>query len=555
MNKKAEKEINAKERYTTSGIPLKIYYTTDDLENFSYRENLGNPGEYPYTRGIYPMGYRHFAWQQGNIMGFGLPEDTNKRQKYIMGAGAQSYGGKVGMNIAFDNPTVNGYDSDHPLAKYEVGKGGVLIDSLEDMDRLFDGLPLDNMNVGLIIDTPGPIILAMYVALADLRGIPRSKLSGVVRNNPLARWLFSKTSIFPPKNSLRSMVDCIKFCVQELPNMNVLILDGYDCREVGSTAAQEMAYPLAKGIEVIRACLKEGLTIDDFAGKFSFFLSFYNHFFEEIAKIRAGRRVWAKICSEKFGAKNAKTGAMRIHLQTAGSTLTAQEPLNNIARVAVQALGATLAGVQSLSTCSYDEALCIPSEKAVRVAIKTQKIIEHETGICDVADPLGGSYYVETLTNEMEEKIWKIINEIEKRGGFVKAMETGYLEQELVNASFRSQMEIEEGKKIIVGVNKYVENEPIMYAPFTYNPKTREIAVERLLELKRKRDNKKVEEAIENVKNAACTGGSLMAAYIEAAKAWATLGEIYGAVKEVFGEYREETPIFPRQVKWQVGRV
>jgi len=535
-----KKQDSGETRYTLSGIPVKPFYTPEDIKDLDYERDLGNPGQYPLTRCLYPLGYRRYTWQQQNIMGFDLAEDTNRRQKLIMEAGATSYGGKVGMNIAFDNPTVNGYDSDDPRSQYEVGKGGVAIDSLKDIERLFDGLPLDNMNVGFIIDTPGPIILAMYVALADAQGIARGKLSGVVRNNPLARWMFSKTVIFPLRQSLRAMVDCIKFCVQEVPNMNAFTIDGYDLREAGVNAVQEIAFPMAKAIEVTRACIEAGLSADDVLPRFAWFLSANNYFFEEIAKIRAGRRIWAKIMQERFGAQKKGALQMKIHMQTGGSTLTAQEPLNNVARVAIQSLAGVLSGVQSLSTDSYDEAISVPTEEAVRVAIKTQKIIEHETGVVDVVDPLAGSYYLESLTNEMERRMMEYIDKIEGMGGFITAMENGYLEQEISNAAFKYQKEFEEGKRIIVGVNKYVEGKYIEVPAFDYNPEVERVAKERLSQLRKERDNQAVKESLDKIRKAALDGGDLMPRYIEAVKVYATVGEIMETLKGVWGVYSSE---------------
>ena len=524
---------------TTSGISLKSFYSPEDVK-INYQGDLQDPGEYPLTRGIFPSGYRQFAWQNAQISGYGLPEEANQRERYIRDKGASGYGGKDSINFAFDNPCQNGYDCDHPLSKYEVGTGGIFINSIDDAEKIFDGFKLDNLNVGFIIDTPGPIILAIYVALADKLGVPRSKLHGIVCNSPWRRYYTGTALTFPPKHALRVAVDCITWACKEVPNFNTYSINGYDNREGGATAAQEMAFAIAPTTEVTKACMGKGLGVDDFISNFNFFLSFHNDFFEEIAKIRAGRRIWAKIVKERFGAKNIKSCRMKVHLQTAGSSLTAQEPLNNIARVAIQTLGAVMSGVQSISTDSYDEAVSIPTEEAVRVAIKTQKIVEHESGLVNVADPLGGSYYVEYLTNEMEKAIWKYINTIEAMGGYMAALEKGYMEKEITEAALKYQREIEDREKIIVGVNRYVEEQKINAPPFDYNPRIREIASQRLQKFKKERDNLKVKEILTELKEAAEDDKPLMPLFIEAAKARTTMGEMMSVLKEVFGVYHPQ---------------
>jgi len=540
MNKKIKRGLKDEEaKFSSGGIPLKPFYGRNDIQ-FDYQANLGDPGQYPFTRGIFPLGYRQFPWQNSMISGYGLPEEANQREKYIRDKGASGYGGKISINFAFDNPCQNGYDCDHPLSKYEVGTGGIFINSIDDAETLLNGFELDNLNVGFIIDTPGPIILAIYVALADKLDIPRNRLYGIVCNSPWRRYYTGTALTFPPKHALRVAVDCITWACKEVPNFNTYSCNGYDNREGGATATQEMALAIAPAIEVAKACMERGLEVDDFISNFNFFLAFHNDFFEEIAKIRAGRRVWAKIVKEKLRAKNIKSCRMKIHLQTAGSTLTAQEPLNNIARVAIQALGAVMAGVQSMSTDSYDEAVSLPTEEAVRVAIKSQKIIEHETGLINVADPLGGSYYVEYLTNEMEEAIWKHINNIEAMGGYMVALEKGYMEKEITEAALKNQKEIEEGERVIVGVNRYIEEENINAIPFQYNAEIREIASQRLQKLRNERDNQKVKEILAKLKEAAEDGEPLMPFYIDAAKAMATVGEMMQVLKDVFGVYRPQ---------------
>jgi len=527
-------------RYTTSEIPLKEFYEPDDVRDIDYDRECGNPGHYPFVRGIFPAGYRKFVWQNSMISGYGLPEEANQRQKYLREKGASGYGGKDSINFAFDNPCQNGYDCDHPLSKYEVGTGGIFINTIEDAEKLFDGFRLDRLNVGFIIDTPGPIILAIYVALADKLGIPRDKLRGIVCNSPWRRYFTGTALTFPPKHALRVAADCITWAAKEVPNFNTYSVNGYDIREGGATAAQEMAFAIAPTIEVIQACQALGAEVDDIVPAFNFFLGFHNDFFEEVAKIRAGRKVWAHIIKERFNAEDLKSSWMKIHLQTSGSTLTAQEPLNNIARVAIQALGAVMAGIQSMSSDSYDEAVSLPTEEAVRVALKTQKIIEHESGLTNVADPLGGSYYMEHLTTEMEKKIWGYLDKIEDMGGYLSALESGFIEKELAISALKYQEEIEQKKRIIVGVNEYVEEEDVSVAPFEYNPRIREVASERLSELRRKRDNKKVDKILEHLKQTASSDLSLMPIYIDAAKAGATMGEMMKALKDVFGIYEPQ---------------
>jgi methylmalonyl-CoA mutase N-terminal domain/subunit len=533
-----QKEANG-DRLSASGIPLKPFYGPGDLES-NYEADLGDPGQYPFTRNIFRHGYRELPWQNSMISGYGLPEEANQRQKYLRQKGAAGYGGKISINFAFDNPCQNGYDCDHPLSKYEVGTGGIFANSIDDAELLFDGFELDNLNVGFIIDTPGPIILAIYVALADKLGVPRNSLYGIVCNSPWRRYYTGTTLTFPPDQALRVAVDCITWAAKEVPNFNTYSVNGYDNREGGATAAQEMAFAIAPAIEVAQACIKAGLGVDEFVSNFNFFLSFHNDFFEEIAKIRAGRRIWAKIVKEKLGAKNLKSCRMKIHLQTAGVTLTAQEPLNNIARVGIQALGAVMAGVQSMSTDSYDEAVSLPTEEAVRVAVKTQKIIQHETGLINVADPLGGSYYVEDLTNNMEKAIWKYINTIQEMGGYKAALEKGFMETHIAEAALKYQSQIEKGDRIVVGVNKYVEEEKTGAPPFEYNPRIREIASQRLQSLRAERDNQAVNAILTELKDAAGGGEPLMPIYIEAAKARATVGEMMQVLKDVFGVYRPQ---------------
>jgi methylmalonyl-CoA mutase N-terminal domain/subunit len=533
-------KISHEMRFTSSEVPLKAFYGPEDVADIHYAGERGNPGQYPFVRGIFPTGYRKFVWQNSMISGYGLPEEANERQKYLRKGGASGYGGMDSINFAFDNPCQNGFDCDHPLSKYEVGTGGIFINTIEDAEKLFAGFALDRLNVGLIIDTPGPIILAIYVALADKMGVPRNKLRGIVCNSPWRRYYTGTTITFPPKHALRVAADCITWAAREVPNFNTYSVNGYDIREGGATAAQEMAFAIAPTIEVIQTCQAMGAAVDDVVPRFNFFLGFHNDFFEEVAKIRAGRKIWASLIKKRFNAKNIKSCWMKIHLQTSGCTLTAQEPMNNISRVAIQALGAVMSGVQSMSTDSYDEAISLPTEKAVRVALKAQKIIEHESGLTNVADPLGGSYFVEYITAEMEKRIRGYLTKIEEMGGYLVALENGFIEREVAVSALKYQNEIEEKKRIIVGVNEYVEEEDVSVSPFEYNPKVREIASERLQKLRENRDNRELNKLLEHLKQTASSNGSLMPLYIDAAKAGATMGEMMEALKEVFGVYKPQ---------------
>jgi len=524
------------ERYTNSGIPLRPVYSPRDVEGIDYQEEIGDPGQYPYTRGLYPTGYRKYAWMKRELSGYGLPEETNQRQKELMALGQEGYGGQFTVMIAFDYPTNYGYDSDHPLARADAGKGGVLLDSIEDMARLFDGLPIETMHSALVIDTPAPIILAMYVAYAEGRGVHRSQLRGSITNNPLSSYVGNNMHVFSPQVSLRLMMDEAAFCAREMPLWNHVNLIAYCMREAGATAVQEVAFIIALAIDIVRSGLKLGLEVDDFAPRLSFHFAFHNHFFEEISKIRAARKVWARTMREKFGARNPKSWQMRIYAQSSGFALTRQEPLNNVSRVALQALAAVLAGCQSLHTASYDEVYEIPSEQAQNIALRTQQILEHETGVADVADPLGGSYYVEWLTNRIEGEALGYLDRIEKLGGYVSALEKGYLGAEIARSAMAFQKDVDEGKRIIVGVNKYRPEGALPVEVFEYNPRMVEVAVQRLAELRARRDQARTDAALEAVRRAAAQGEPLMPRFIEAVKAYATLGEIMGVLKEVYGE-------------------
>ena len=524
---------------TVSGISQKPFYNQADAASMDAIRGDEEPGQYPFTRGIFSQGYRQQPWMESLASGYGLPEETNKREKYLARVGQAGYAGRASINLVFDRPTFCGMDSDHPMAKNEVGEVGVIIDSLEDMERLFKDFPLDRLNVGFIADRSGPIIMAMYVALADRLGIPRDQLRGIVCNNPLTDFYCSKTPMFPPLQCLRLMVDCIKFCTEHVPNFNIARIGGYNTRELGSTAIQEIGFNLAIAKSIVEACLEEGLPMDKFAGKINFQFSQGSYFFEEIAKIRAARRIWAKLLKEEFGVEKDHICRMKIHMQTAGSSLTAQEPHNNIARIALQVLSAALAGCQSMHIASFDEALGIPTEEAARVAIKTSKIVMHETGVIDVADPLGGSYYVEALTAQIEERAMELIKGIDELGGAVSAIERGFFEQEIADASYLLQKEISQGKRIIVGVNRYEEeDEKLQYKVFRADSEVCRIAIDRVKKLRKERDQKEAEKWIEKIKEAARNHEALMPLYIEAVKAHVTLGEMISALEEVLGRFQ-----------------
>ena len=533
------------ERETPSGIPLKPVYGPEDVADLAYDRDIGGPGQYPYARGLYPLGYRKVSWMKRQVSGYGLPEDTNRRQKELMAQGQEGYGGQPTVMLTFDYPSNYGYDSDHPLSIGQVGKTGVVVDSVEDMDRLFVGFPLDRMHTVFIVDAPAPIVLAMYVAHAEAQGIDRRCLRGSITNNTLGAFIGNNMYVFPPRAGLRMMMDMVAFCTREMPLWNTVNLIGINIRESGANAVQEMAFDLAMGVEVVRAGLELGLAVDDFAPRLSFHFGLHRNFFEEVCKIRAARRLWARIMRERFGALNPKSWQMRMLTQTCGSSLAYEEPLNNIARVALGAMAAVLAGTQALATASYDEVYAIPTDEAQRIALRTQQIIEHETGAADVADPLGGSYYVEWLTGRMEQEASAYLERIEKLGGYVAALENGFVLQEVARAALSAQQEIEAGRLVLVGVNRYRSGERMPVEVFEHDPETERIAVERLKRLRAERDADAVAGHLAAVRDAARCGSPLMPLFIEAVKARATMGEIMAALKEVYGEGARQPVLAP----------
>lgn len=523
-------------RYSPASIPLKTFYCPEDVASLNYDQDVGNPGGYPFTRGLYPQGYRRYAWVQRNICGFDLPEDTNRRLKQLLEAGQQSYGGQPAANIAFDLPTQRGYDSDHPLARLEAGKTGTICNTVLDMALLFQDIALDNFNVGLNLNSLAPVNVAMYIVNAENQGVPMVKLRGQNPSNPLGYYNGCQI-IFPPRVHFRMMVDLVKFCTRQMPLWGTINLFGYGVSEGGGTAVQEIAFPLAQAIELTGACIEEGLAVDEFIPRFSSFVGLGDNFFENIAKIRAFRRMWARVMRERFGAGN-KACSLRIMTWTAGSSATARQPLNNIARVAIEALSGILAGVQMIHTTAYDEALLVPSEEAAWVAMMTQKIIEYETGVIDVADPLGGSYFLESLTTRMEEEAWKQVRKIEELGGHLACFEQGYFEREIAKEALKKQRQIDNGEQVVIGVNKYVKSEEEPVRIFEHNPQTLEIATKRLKEWRLNRDAGLLREALEKVKEVVLEKEELMPCLIEAVRAKATLGEIAEVLRESWGEYQ-----------------
>jgi len=518
---------------TTSGIPVERLYTPLDVEDLSYLNDLGFPGEYPYTRGVQPTMYRGRFWTMRQYAGFATAEETNKRYKFLLDKG------QTGLSVAFDLPTQIGYDSDHPLSSGEVGKVGVAIDSLADMEILFDGIPLDRVSTSMTINATAAMLLAMYIVVAEKQGVESRVLKGTIQNDILKEYAARGTYIYPPKESMRIITDIFAFCKDHLPKWNTISISGYHIREAGSTAVQEVAFTLADGIAYVQAAIDAGLDVDAFASRLSFFFNAHSNFLEEIAKFRAARRMWARIMKERFKAKDPRSLRLRFHTQTAGSTLTAQQPENNIMRVTMQALSAVLGGTQSLHTNSWDEAFALPSEKSVTIALRTQQVIAYETGVADSIDPLGGSYLIEKMTQEIEERANDYIRKIDEMGGAVKAIEGGYIQREIAESAYQFQMEVEKEERIIVGVNRFRQEEPPLKDVLRISPEVETYQVEKLKKVKSQRDDEKVRQALARLKEAAQGTENLVPPILEAVRVYATLGEISGTLREVFGEYRE----------------
>ncbi len=523
---------------TVSGEDIKPLYGPDDIESINYLSEVGFPGEYPYTRGIHTNGYRGKIWTMRQFAGFGSPEDTNKRFHYLL------KNGQTGLSVAFDLPTLMGWDSDAALSEGEVGICGVAISSLKDMQTLFDKIPLDQVSTSMTINSPAAMIFAFYLAVAQKQGIGFDKLRGTLQNDILKEYIAQKEYIFPPNPSMRIIVDMIEFCKNEVPQWNPVSVSGYHIREAGSTSVQELAYTLADGFAYIEACIERGMDVDEFAPRISYFFNSHLDFFEEIAKFRAARRIYAKRMKEKYGAKNSRSWWLRFHTQTAGCTLTAQQPENNIIRTAFQALAGVLGGTQSLHTNSMDETLALPSEKAVKIALRTQQLIAYETGVINTVDPLGGSYFVEALTEKMEKQANEIFDQIDSLGGVIPAIEAGYFQKEIADAAYIYQKAVERKEKFIVGVNEFIEeNEKLEIPILLISPEVEKKQKREMAELRQSRNQKDVEESLAEIKRACEDGTNLMPVLIKAAHNYVTLGEMVGEMKDVFGIY-EEAAVF-----------
>lgn len=534
-NQKVEKTLSKrgerKEKFVSSGFnEVNRLYTPLDIQG-SYNEKIGFPGEYPYTRGPQNTMYRGKLWTMRMYAGFSTAEESNKRYKYLLENGGS------GLSVAFDLPTQIGYDSDHPMSEGEVGKVGVAIDSLADMEILFDGIPLDKVSTSMTINAPASILLAMYIAVAEKQGVPLDKLRGTIQNDILKEYAARGTYIFPVQPSMRLITNIFEYCTQHVPQWNTISISGYHIREAGSTAVDEIAFTLANGIAYVKAAIKAGMDIDAFAGRLSFFLNAHNNLLEEAAKFRAARRLWAYIMKEYFGAKDPRSWMFRTHSQTAGSMLTAQQVNNNIARVCIQAMAAVLGGTQSLHTNSKDEALALPSEESVMTALRTQQIIAYESGIADTVDPLAGSYYVEALTDKIYNEAWEKIQKIEEMGGAEKAIEVGYIQTEIQKAAYQWQKEVESGERIIVGVNKFQVEEPEPTGLLKVDPSVRDAQIEKLKKLRETRDNIAVSNRLEELRKAAQGEENMMPYILNAVRAYATEGEICGVLREEWGEY------------------
>jgi len=538
-NEKAKSaKSNGMKITTVSGQDINVFYGPDDIENINYLSEIGFPGEYPYTRGIHPNGYRGKIWTMRQFAGFGSPEDTNERFHYLLNHG------QTGLSVAFDLPTLMGWDADAPISDGEVGICGVAISSLQDMEILFNKIPLDKVSTSMTINSPAAMIFAFYLAVAQKQGVDFKNLRGTLQNDILKEYIAQKEFIYPPTPSMRIIVDMIEYCKNEVPQWNPVSVSGYHIREAGSTSLQELAYTLADGFAYIEACIERGMDIDEFAPRISFFFNSHLDFFEEIAKFRAARKIYAKRMKEKYGAKNPRSWWLRFHTQTAGCTLTAQQPENNIVRTAFQALAGVLGGTQSLHTNSMDETLALPSEKAVKIALRTQQLIAYETGVINSVDPLGGSYFVEALTDKMEKDANAIFDQIDSLGGVVAAIEIGYFQKEIADAAYRYQKEVERKEKFIVGINEFVEeNEKVDIPILTVSPEVQKQQVKRLAELRQSRNQKAAEESLVAIKSAAVDGRNLMPEFLKASQNYVTLGEMIAELKEVFGIY-EETAVF-----------
>ena len=519
--------------FTTSDVPVSRVYTPFDIATLHYLRDLGFPGEYPLTRGVYTTMYRARFWTMRQYAGFGTAEQTNQRFKYLLGQGQK------GLSVAFDFPTQVGYDCNHPMARGEVGKAGVSVSTIRDMEIIFDGIPLDKITTSMTINAPATVLLAMYITVGQKQGFEHSQLGGTIQNDVLKEYVARGMYIFPPKPSMRMATDIFEYCSQHMPRWNTISISGYHIREAGATAVQEIAFTFANAIAYVRAAIKRGLNLDKFAGRLSFFFAARNNFLEEIAKFRAARRLWAKIMRERFGAKNPASWRLRFHTQTSGVSLTAQQPYNNIIRVTLQALSAVLGGTQSLHTNSFDEAYALPSEQAATIALRTQQIIAYESEVADTVDPLAGSYYIEYLTNQIEDRATKYIEQIDATGGAVAAIEKGFIQREIVESAYKLQKEVEAKRKVIVGLNEFLSEEKVPIKILRIDLEIEKKLVRRLKQLKRQRNQAKLDEVLRKLREAAeHEDVNLMPLILKAVKEYATLGEMCDTLRDVFGEYR-----------------
>jgi len=525
---------SGKKFMTVSSKELKPLYDPGDLEGIDFDRDIGYPGQYPYTRGVHPTMYRGKIWTMRQFSGFGTPKQTNARYHYLLKRG------QTGLSVAFDLPTLMGYDSDSPRSAGEIGVCGVAVDTLKDMEIIFDGIELDQISTSMTINCTSTILLAMYIAVAEKQGVPSHKLTGTLQNDILKEYIAQKEWIYPPKPSIRLITDMMAYCTKNVPKWNTISISGYHIREAGATAAQELAFTLADGFCYVESAIATGQNVDEFAPRLSHFFNSHTDFFEEIAKYRAARRIWARHMKEKYGAKDPRSWLMRFHTQTAGCSLTAQQPENNIVRTAFEGLAGVLGGTQSLHTNSMDETLALPSEHAVKIALRTQQIIAHETGVANVIDPLAGSYFVEKLTNEMEAEAEAYFAEIEKRGGVLKCIEEGYFQKEIAKSAYRYQLEIEKKQRIIVGVNDFIEeNEKVEIPLLVIDETVARDQLANLKEVKSRRDNDKVKRTLAKLKQAAVNGDNHMEPLLECVRCYTTVEEITSTLKDVFGEYVE----------------
>ena len=521
---------------TGSNRPVKALYSPLDLEDIDYLEDINFPGQFPYTRGVYPTMYRSRLWTMRQYAGFGTAKETNERFRYLLDHG------QTGLSVAFDLPTQIGYDSDHEMSKGEVGRVGVAIDTLADMETLFDQIPLDKVSTSMTINAPASVLLAMYIAVAEKQGVEKEKLSGTIQNDILKEYIARGTYIFPPEPSLRLITDIFEYCSKELPSWNTISISGYHIREAGSDAVQELAFTIADGIEYVESALSIGMDVDSFAPRLSFFFNGQMDFLEEVAKFRAARRLWAEIMKERFGAEKAKSCMLRFHTQTAGAALTAQQPQNNIVRVAIQALAAVLGGTQSLHTNSFDEALGLPTEEAAKIALRTQQIIAEESGVADTIDPLAGSYYIENMTDKLVDEAREYLDEIEELGGMAEAIKAGYVQREIQESAYQEQKAVESGEKVVIGVNKHKEDSEEIGDILKVDPNLEKDQCQQLAEIRADRDSDITEKHLKDIRDAAINDKNLMYPILDAVRDYVSIGEICGVLREEFGEY--EAKIF-----------